>query len=99
MSRRHRAGCIKGERGRILRLRLAARDGSRCFYCRTPFPTTAAATLDHYVPWRLWPANHAQNLVLACAPCNQRKADRLPPVFAWLLLAAQTHPTDLARAA
>lgn len=97
MSRRHRAGCIRGERGRALRRGLAARDGNRCFYCPTRFPDPAAATLDHFVPWRLWPTNRAANLVLACRACNAAKADALPLTFAWLLLAQRPAPT-LARA-
>lgn len=78
MSRRHRAGCIRGERGRALRYRLARRDGRRCFYCRTPFVDVTAATLDHYVPYCLWPTNRRFNLVLSCEPCNTRKGAALP---------------------
>jgi len=98
MARRHRAGCIRGERGRALRRSLARRDGARCFYCPTPFPDPTTATLDHYVPWALWPSNRAPNLVLACQGCNEAKANVLPLTLAWLLLARQPAPT-LARAA
>ncbi|WP_307821903.1 HNH endonuclease [Streptomyces coffeae] len=65
---------------------IAARDGARCFYCGCSFPDLVGATLDHYVPRRLWPGWRQSNLVLACDPCNSRKADALPWPFAWLLL-------------
>ncbi|YCK39706.1 HNH endonuclease [Actinomadura sp. ATCC 39365] len=83
-----RPGSMHGERGRNLRCRLAKRDGSRCFYCRTPFLDPRAATLDHFVPFRLLPRNTQWNLVLACEPCNHRKADTLPWALARLLLTA-----------
>lgn len=90
MSRRARPGCVRGERGRHLRCRLAARHGARCFYCRRPAPP-AALTFDHYIPYRLWPTYRPVNLVLACGPCNERKADRLPLLLALLLLATVAH--------
>jgi 5-methylcytosine-specific restriction endonuclease McrA len=78
VSRRHRAGCIRGERGRALRYRIARRDGRRCFYCHVAFADVTAATLDHYVPYSLWPTNRRFNLVLSCEPCNTRKGSTLP---------------------
>ncbi|MEO3811337.1 HNH endonuclease signature motif containing protein [Sphaerisporangium sp. B11E5] len=84
---RHRPGAIRGEAGRELRRRLAQRDGARCFYCRLPFPDPTLATLDHYVPSCLWRCSEPYNLVLACAPCNNTKSDRLPWPLVWLLLA------------
>ncbi|MFJ2259945.1 HNH endonuclease [Streptomyces sp. NPDC087844] len=60
-------------------MRIAQRDGARCFYCRTPFTDPATeATFDHYMPYALWPTNRNFNLVLACPPCNLRKGDVLP---------------------
>lgn len=88
MSRRGRPGCIRGERGRILRSKLARRDGRRCFYCRTPFKRPAVeATLDHYLPYSLCRINRPWNLVLACQPCNEAKGDTLPLPLVWLLVA------------
>ncbi|MFJ2645848.1 HNH endonuclease [Streptomyces sp. NPDC087420] len=63
-----------------------SRQKSRCFYCRASFLTDADATLDHYIPYALWRTWWAANLVLACARCNQVKADRLPWPLVWLLL-------------
>lgn len=76
-------------RKRLLAERLASRKGHgwRCFYCRKPFTSELLPTFDHYVPYRLWPTGAQRNLVLACGPCNNAKADRLPLTFAWLLLA------------
>ena len=67
---------------------LALRHGARCFYCHTPFPDPAVATLDHYLPWCLSHRNDKYNLVLACESCNNAKADQLPWPLVWVLLAA-----------
>lgn len=79
------SGPRRVERERIIR-NLAARDGDRCFYCRTPFAGDTSPTLDHYVPRCLWPGWKQRNLVLACEPCNGRKANALPWTVAVLLL-------------
>lgn len=77
---------LRGETHRRIREYVAERDGRHCHYCRRPFgEDLTGVTLDHYIPYRLWPMNKPRNLVLACAPCNQRKADRLPLTLAWLL--------------
>jgi 5-methylcytosine-specific restriction endonuclease McrA len=79
---------LKGETKRLIRAYVAERDGAVCHYCRTPFGTgLAGATLDHYVPYRLWQMNKPRNLVLACGPCNNAKGDALPLTLVWLLLA------------
>jgi 5-methylcytosine-specific restriction endonuclease McrA len=64
-----------------LRRSLAARDGQACFYCRTGFADLADATIDHLIPKSVLPGWRQFNLVLACSPCNNRKADTLPQVF------------------
>jgi hypothetical protein len=48
----------------------------QCFYCRHPF-TPREITRDHFIP-RALGGQDAGNIVDACKPCNQRKADRLP---------------------
>ena len=51
------------------------RDGERCSYCGSidgPFH------LDHVVPWSRGGEHVADNLVVACAPCNFAKSDRTP---------------------
>jgi 5-methylcytosine-specific restriction endonuclease McrA len=58
---------------------IAARDGAECWYCRTPFQDDLSdATLDHFIPRSLLPGWHNSNLVLACRPCQQGKANKLP---------------------
>jgi hypothetical protein len=68
-------------RRRHIKAQLARRDGACCFYCGQAFAALADATIDHLVPHcalRTWVQ---ANLVLACRPCNQAKADRLPQTF------------------
>ncbi|WP_395109215.1 HNH endonuclease [Actinomadura sp. SCN-SB] len=66
---------------RRIKRRLAARDGAVCFYCGQPFASLDEATLDHLIPFSVWPTWVPANLVLACLPCNHAKADRLPQSF------------------
>ncbi|AYG82337.1 hypothetical protein DWB77_04509 [Streptomyces hundungensis] len=65
----------------------------RCTYCRRSFASLREATLDHVAPLSLLRTWSARNLVLACRPCNTRKADRLPLSLALLLLWS-TDPTQ-----
>ncbi|WP_392668599.1 HNH endonuclease [Streptomyces sp. LN785] len=99
---RNKKGRGSSRRRRVLRGYVAARDGHRCHYCRTPLAEDLSnATLDHYIPWALWRQNDLCNLVLACHPCNRDKGSDLPLTLAWLLLRlADTAPqTDLEMAA
>lgn len=75
------------ERRRIIIRRIAKRTGYRCFYCRQAFTEDVQPTFDHYVPYSLWRTGRHDALVLACWPCNERKADTLPWPLVWLLLA------------
>ncbi|WTA76006.1 HNH endonuclease domain-containing protein [Streptomyces sp. NBC_00838] len=58
------------------------------------------ATIDHVVPRSLFRTNALAHALLACQPCNQAKADRLPLTIALILCAHHvssrptTHPTD-----
>lgn len=70
-----------------LRVRLAARDGARCFYCWRPFDDLdRAATFDHFIPRRYGRVCGARGLVLACYGCNNRKGDTLPRGLVLVLL-------------
>ena len=74
---------------RLNRRNVLARDGFRCAYCEDA-PALGLLTMDHVVPRSkatqgrvqqngVWvPVTSWENLVTACAPCNQRKADRTP---------------------
>lgn len=68
-------------RMRRIKRALAARDGAACFYCGRPFPLLSMATVDHLIPQSRLPGWAQINLVLACRPCNDAKADQLPQVF------------------
>lgn len=52
----------------------------RCVYCATRLDQRTA-TLDHVVPLARGGAHDPGNLVVACAPCNRLKSDRLPFEF------------------
>ncbi|WP_050501579.1 MULTISPECIES: HNH endonuclease [unclassified Streptomyces] len=72
------------KRRRLLKTRLAERDGARCFYCATPFgpaPAFEGATLDHLVPRSQLHTWVQAALVLACGPCNEAKADTPPALL------------------
>ncbi|MFE2635179.1 HNH endonuclease [Streptomyces scopuliridis] len=76
---------LNAKRRRARKWQLAQRDGQHCAYCFSPFRKVREATMDHVAPYsllRTWSAGH---LVLACRPCNTRKADRLPLSIALLL--------------
>lgn len=64
-------------------LRLAERDGSHCVWCSTPLTYRSLhATLDHVRCRSHGGADALDNLVLACAPCNHRRANA--PASLWL---------------
>lgn len=75
----------KGPRKAQIKMMLAKRHGARCAYCSREFVDLDDATLDHVIPntivrhWEPW------NLLLACAPCNNLKSDKLPEVLMPLL--------------
>ena len=48
----------------------------KCFYCQGEF-LAGRMTKDHFIPQAIAVIN-AGNLVPACRPCNEIKADRLP---------------------
>ncbi|MEY9990698.1 hypothetical protein ABIE67_002730 [Streptomyces sp. V4I8] len=78
---------LNSARRRVRKEQLARRHGQHCAYCRCPFPDLSEATLDHIAPQSLWRSWSVTSLMLACADCNQTKADRLPLSLALVLLA------------
>lgn len=60
---------------KISRRALFARDGWRCVYCGS---AAGRLTLDHVIPRSRGGGSVWENVVTSCAPCNLRKADRLP---------------------
>jgi 5-methylcytosine-specific restriction endonuclease McrA len=67
-------------------LRILVRDKFRCQYCGRK-GTAFDLTLDHIVPKSKGGRTIAENLVAACTPCNNRKADRTPDEARMPLLA------------
>ena len=64
-------------------LRLGDRDGEHCVWCCTPISyRTVHATLDHIRCRSHGGADALDNLVLACASCNHRRANA--PASSWL---------------
>lgn len=60
---------------RARRRALLRRDGHTCWWCGAPFTEQLQATFDHLRPLR-WGGTDAQtNLVLACGPCNNNRAN------------------------
>jgi 5-methylcytosine-specific restriction endonuclease McrA len=53
------------------------RDHYTCQYCGAQ-PGSEELSIDHVVPRSRGGASSWENCVLACVPCNKRKADRLP---------------------
>lgn len=52
----------------------------RCFYCDTDVSTKF--TVDHLIPLVRGGSDGPENIVIACANCNFRKADKTPEEFA-----------------
>lgn len=77
---------LNSARRRVRKEQLARRHGQCCAYCRRPFADLREATLDHIAPQSLWRSWSATSLMLACADCNEAKADRLPLSLALFLL-------------
>jgi 5-methylcytosine-specific restriction endonuclease McrA len=60
---------------------LLARDGNRCRWCDVPFTSGNPPTMDHIVALKDGGTDRLDNLVLACAQCNNDRANapwRLP---------------------
>lgn len=86
--------------------------GGQCFYCACLLSTSdgavaaamrrgdvmRAATRDHFVPLSAGGADDADNIVVACAPCNEAKRSRMPTLaelvrFVELRCVAPAHRT------
>ncbi|MCA9517752.1 MAG: HNH endonuclease [Myxococcales bacterium] len=76
---------------RFSREQVYARDHGRCQYCSSEV-TRRESTYDHIVPRSRGGATRWDNIVLACRPCNQRKADRTPSEAHMALLSRPVQP-------
>lgn len=82
------------------RANLWLRDGGKCVYCQAKL-TTEDVTFDHVMPRSRGGGSSWENIVCACAPCNNRKADRTPGECMMVAVPAPKRPTqfELAKAA
>ncbi len=64
-------------RRKITRRAVFARDGWSCQYCGDG----SNLTVDHVIPRSKGGVSSWENVVTSCAPCNRRKADKLPAVI------------------
>ena len=70
------------------------RDGGQCQYCGEAVPKRSA-TYDHVVPRSHGGPTDWENIVLACLPCNQTKANRTPEQAGMLLARPPIRPRSL----
>ena len=77
---------------KISRRALFARDGWRCVYCGS---SSGRLTLDHVLPRSRGGESVWENVVTSCAPCNLRKADRLPEEAEMTLLQPPRPPAPV----
>ena len=61
---------------RRIRMLMLMRD-DKCFWCRKPL-TVATSTVDHRIPISRGGLDNANNRVLACLDCNQRRKNYMP---------------------
>lgn len=54
---------------------LLDRDGPFCTYCERPFTEELPPTFDHLIGLVYGGTDHISNLVLACWPCNNARAN------------------------
>jgi len=85
---------IRAPRKRILlnRKNLLIRDQYTCQYCgkkRLPL------TIDHVIPKQYGGRDSWENLVVACLPCNNRKANRTPEQAGMRLISKPKRPNQL----
>lgn len=57
------------------RAQVLARDGNLCAYCKREFSEELPPTFDHVVSLKDGGTDRISNLVLACWPCNNARAN------------------------
>jgi 5-methylcytosine-specific restriction endonuclease McrA len=80
--RRRRArlkGAMRHHTANDVRVSIEVQQG-RCFYCEADVPIKY--TVDHLIPLVRGGSDGPENIVIACASCNFRKADKTPEEFA-----------------
>lgn len=79
---------------RFCRENVYIRDNHTCQYCGDQFPARNL-TLDHVIPASLNGKKSWTNVVAACRPCNQKKANRTPQTAHMPLLKEPVSPSWL----
>ena len=59
-----------------VRRQVAAREGYRCAYCRSPQQIGIPMVVDHILPLVAGGSSRLENLCLACYRCNEFKGRR-----------------------
>lgn len=86
---------IRGKRSiKFSRINVAMRDNFSCQYCNTRLPLKKL-TYDHVVPRSRGGRTRWENIVMACYPCNERKANRTPTEAGMRLRSTPAKPSDL----
>ena len=73
----------------LTRNNVKLRDRHRCVYCGSK----SELTFDHVVPQSQQGHTEWTNVVIACAPCNNRKSDKTPEEVGMRLPYKPYHPT------
>jgi 5-methylcytosine-specific restriction endonuclease McrA len=73
------------------KINLLTRDKHSCQYCTRTLDKTNA-TIDHVIPRSKGGATIWDNVVIACPPCNRRKANRTPREASMKLLSIPVAP-------
>ena len=79
---------------RLSRQNIFLRDQYRCQYCHEVF-AKKYLTVDHVIPISKGGRNSWENLVTACAGCNNKKADKTPRQAGFKLLQKPVKPSWL----
>ena len=74
----------------LTRKNVITRDNNRCQYCGS---TKGPMTIDHVIPKRMGGDDSWENLICACAKCNNKKGDHTPEQADMHILKKPTMPT------
>lgn len=87
---------VRGKRTSVKfsRINVATRDEMRCQYCSVRLPLSKL-TYDHVVPRAQGGRTVWENIVMACYPCNEAKANRTPAQAGMTLRKAPAKPAYL----
>ncbi len=89
-------GRVRGRKQAVKfsRMNVATRDSFKCQYCGDKH-TLSKLTYDHVVPRSQGGRTTWENIVMACYPCNERKANRTPEQAKMKLLKHPVKPAFL----